>query len=352
MRQVAMATAAALMLAGAARAETLIYLGEYKFNDPTLTVMGPGGAGAAELVGIVPAQDWLVVGVQVDPAAGRIYWTHGSFNDGRIRSADFDGSNQLTIASGLTNPRGLALDAAGGRVYWSDTQDNRIYRRAIAGGPIEPIATLNRQPGRPTLDLANGKVYFGTFDALGTGDIRRANLDGSNAETLFGGLYTPEAVALDLAAGKIYWVDSNTSFVSNHVARANLDGTEREILYDGLPISSGFTGIGLDIPAGKLYWCDEITDAEKGVWEADLDGSGATRIWESPAGWNAGAMTVVVTAACPCDLDGDGDVGVTDFLALLGSWGPNPGHPADLDGDGAVGVTDFLSLLARWGPCP
>jgi hypothetical protein len=33
-------------------------------------------------------------------------------------------------------------------------------------------------------------------------------------------------------------------------------------------------------------------------------------------------------------------------------WGPNPGDPADFDGDGVVGVTDFLQLLAHWGPCP
>ncbi|MHC5008209.1 MAG: hypothetical protein ACYTGF_12700, partial [Planctomycetota bacterium] len=55
---------------------------------------------------------------------------------------------------------------------------------------------------------------------------------------------------------------------------------------------------------------------------------------------------------CPWDLDGDGDVGVTDFLALLAAWGPNPGDPADFDGDDIVGITDFLALLAAWGPCP
>ena len=54
---------------------------------------------------------------------------------------------------------------------------------------------------------------------------------------------------------------------------------------------------------------------------------------------------------CPADLDGSGDVGITDFLQLLGAWGPNPGHPADLDGDGVVGITDFLQLLAAWGGC-
>jgi T5SS/PEP-CTERM-associated repeat protein len=52
------------------------------------------------------------------------------------------------------------------------------------------------------------------------------------------------------------------------------------------------------------------------------------------------------------DIDGDGIVGVTDFLALLAAWGPCPDPPdpcpADLDGDGAVGVEDFLILLANW----
>lgn len=57
------------------------------------------------------------------------------------------------------------------------------------------------------------------------------------------------------------------------------------------------------------------------------------------------------TAPCPADLDGDGAVGVTDFLDLLAQWGTDPGGPPDLDGDGDVGVTDFLELLAAWGPC-
>ncbi len=58
-----------------------------------------------------------------------------------------------------------------------------------------------------------------------------------------------------------------------------------------------------------------------------------------------------IGTVCPGDIDGDGEVGITDFLALLAAWGPNPGHPADLDGDGTVGITDFLALLANWGAC-
>jgi 3-phytase len=52
------------------------------------------------------------------------------------------------------------------------------------------------------------------------------------------------------------------------------------------------------------------------------------------------------------DLDGDGSVGITDFLLLLAAWGPCPDPPdpcpADLDRNGIVGVTDFLILLSHW----
>ncbi|MHC4100726.1 MAG: S8 family serine peptidase [Planctomycetota bacterium] len=52
------------------------------------------------------------------------------------------------------------------------------------------------------------------------------------------------------------------------------------------------------------------------------------------------------------DLDGDGVVGITDFLVLLGAWGHCPSGPGcigDINGDGEVGVSDFLIMLATWG---
>ncbi len=61
----------------------------------------------------------------------------------------------------------------------------------------------------------------------------------------------------------------------------------------------------------------------------------------------------ILGGAVPGDLDGDGLVGITDFLLLLSLWGPcdDPCPPAclgDLDGDCTVGITDFLILLANW----
>ena len=55
-------------------------------------------------------------------------------------------------------------------------------------------------------------------------------------------------------------------------------------------------------------------------------------------------------SSCPWDCgDGDGIVGIVDFLALLAEW-KQVGTPCDFDG-GGVGIVDFLELLTNWGAC-
>ena len=65
-------------------------------------------------------------------------------------------------------------------------------------------------------------------------------------------------------------------------------------------------------------------------------------------------LTTVPVNICPWDCAGDEDanVGITDFLALLGQWG-ELGSSCDF-GAGAPGVdiNEFLLLLANWGACP
>ena len=61
---------------------------------------------------------------------------------------------------------------------------------------------------------------------------------------------------------------------------------------------------------------------------------------------------VALNCNCPHDLDADGNIGVSDLLGLLASWGPCKDCPADFDGNNNVGVSDLLTLLANWGPCP
>ena len=55
---------------------------------------------------------------------------------------------------------------------------------------------------------------------------------------------------------------------------------------------------------------------------------------------------------CPADIDGNGDVGTNDILAILADWSAScEGCDADLDGDGDVDVDDLLTVVSNFGPC-
>jgi hypothetical protein len=53
----------------------------------------------------------------------------------------------------------------------------------------------------------------------------------------------------------------------------------------------------------------------------------------------------------PTDADatGDGIVGTTDFIALIGQYGSTTGGTADFTGDTIVGTTDYILLLSQYG---
>jgi 3-phytase len=78
--------------------------------------------------------------------------------------------------------------------------------------------------------------------------------------------------------------------------------------------------------------------------------------WEAIAGASAPPLSIDTTwdpRGLRGDINGDGSVGVVDFLLLLAAWGPCPAPPeacpADVDRNGVVGVSDFLILLSHWG---
>ena len=68
-----------------------------------------------------------------------------------------------------------------------------------------------------------------------------------------------------------------------------------------------------------------------------------------------GAGTMTLTYSCDADLNGDGQINLTDLSTLLSNFGVGSGATramGDLSGDGAVDLTDLAQLLAAFGlPC-
>ena len=251
-------------------------------------------------------ENFLRLPMGMDAAGDKIYWTDATRD--RIRRANLDGSNVedvvLTRTIGgqslggpATTPRDVALDLTSDppKMYWVDAgtlnlEEGKIWRANLDGSSPEALVTTGLvNPQSIALDVAGGKMYWtdsGTGGPNGLEDdkIQRANLDGSNVETLLtfqNQLRVPRGIALDVAAGKMYWTD----IVRDRIRRANLDGTEAEDLIltrtiAGQSLAGSATtprDIALDLTSDppKMYWVDAgTTNVNDGkIWRANLDGS-------------------------------------------------------------------------------
>ena len=150
---------------------------------------------------------------------------------------------------GISDPSAVA---GRGKVYW--TELGRIRRANLDGSGAEVLVEQGLvEPGSIALDLAAGKMYW-TDNGDGAQKIQRANLDGTGAKTLLtsdDGLQDPVGIALDAAAGKMYWMDRSRKVIQ----RANLDGTQLKPVIN-LGSDSHPYQLALDVTAGKMYWND------------------------------------------------------------------------------------------------
>ena len=132
----------------------------------------------------------------------------------------------------------------GGKIYWTTLVETsgKIQRANLDGSNIESLVTGLDYPRGLPLDVAGGKIYWTEDGRM----IRRANLDGSNSESLVTGLDSPSGLGLDMSGGKIYWVGGWAGMIR----RANLDGSNIESLVTGL---ADPRGLALDV-VGRKEW--------------------------------------------------------------------------------------------------
>ena len=155
---------------------------------------------------------------------------------------------------------------------------------------VQPLqARVGSQSGNPDFD-GSGLVDFSDFllfvSKFGArqGDERyegRFDLDG-DGEVAFGdflrfvGQFGKE---VPKAMGKIYWTDSGTGnptpMQDDKIQRADLDGSNVETLLTFENFLRLPFGIALDVAGGKMYWTDPTRDR---IRRANLDGSGVEDI--------------------------------------------------------------------------
>jgi parallel beta-helix repeat protein len=149
------------------------------------------------------------------------------------------------------------------QIYWTDADNSgqataKVWRANLDGTNAQTLVTpggLN--PRFIDLDEAGGKMYWTDI-----GRIDRANLDGTGVVTLVTGLPAPVGIAIDVPGGKLYWTDES----ANKIQRANLDGTGVQDLMTGL---DGPRGLALDLVNRKMYWT--TIGATKRIQRANME---------------------------------------------------------------------------------
>jgi hypothetical protein len=154
-----------------------------------------------------------------------------SANDGFIERADFDGKNVTHIVppGGTFTPKQLQLDEKSRKLYWCDREGMRVMRANLDGSNIETLVDTSEGDSRPGKEIRKWCV----------------------------------GIALDVEAGKVYWTQKGPDNAGDgRIFRANLEipkgqtaanRKDIELLYEGLPEP---IDLELDLANRTIYWTD------------------------------------------------------------------------------------------------
>ncbi len=233
----------------------------------------------------------------------------------------------------MATPGGAAVE-----VVWNDAAAEHLLFE-VADAPTG----LELDPDDWTLHLSN------TTTAFVEGPPKVAVTDPEPG----GSLQSRAGMSISITFHKDVVVDaSHVSIVGDVTGPAALTFS-----YDGGPHTVTLIAAApLPLDSYTLTVQDGISDVAVGLaLDGELSDPSDPQALPSGDGLPGGSAVIRFAVNPLGDLDGDGTVGISDFLTLLARWGPCPGPcppscDADLDGDCNVGITDLLMLLANWGP--
>ncbi|MBV8755358.1 MAG: 3-hydroxyacyl-CoA dehydrogenase [Hyphomicrobiales bacterium] len=154
-----------------------------------------------------------------------------------------------------------------GRLFVLELNAGLIHTMNPDGSEKKTIVSNCRLPDGIAVDVAAGHIFWTNMGVpnLNDGSIERADLDGGNRKVIVppGGTYTPKQMHLEKASGKLYWCDRE----GMRVMRANLDGSQVETLVEAgrgdenrRDQTRHCVGITVDPKLGKIYWTQKGPD--------------------------------------------------------------------------------------------
>lgn len=300
-----------VMIITSAAAPTPAATAYYAFGDDLLSI-GVDGSGAAVVNdGPGDGMTTYIVDVDFDPAANLLFWVERSlFFDDTLKVKDFNSGTVSTVAT-AREITGLDTDPVNQTVYFTDAGVdlinaialNRVYRvdypTVSANAPV-PVYDA----GGTTIvydvavNPATGQIFITQTPILGDpiqSAIIVAGLDGSNPQTLLdstdGLLGIAAMMDVDVINNRLYWTNGY------QIQAANTDGSGFGTVYTS---SQQPVGIAVDPAAGLLYYNEGDQDGNISLKKIGTDGSTPTLI------------TAVGNTAFPSGVTTDSDQKLSD----------------------------------------
>ena len=148
--------------------------------------------------------------------------------------------------------------------YWIDAKTDTLQH--FVDNAVENLLPRVQNATRLAVDAAAGKLYWTEKTGKRTGKIQAVNLDGTNTQLVRNLTSVPLNLTLDITAGKLY-----LSNAWGKIQRMNLDGSNfQPNLITGLKAPQNLV---LDSADGHLYWTEQTGKTTGKIQRANLDGS-------------------------------------------------------------------------------
>ena len=279
----------------------------------------------------------------------------------------------LRVVAGIGLATAVSTPVLADVVVLTPSRDNTMFSNGNSNGLGNAIFS-GRTGGFGGFNIQRGLLAFSVADSLGAGStiisarlemvliqtsvkggqeshaLHRLSADWGEGTSIAGGGTGAPPTAGDATWTHTFypdqfWLVSGGDFSTTISASQTVGTALGSYTWGSTPQMVADVQAWLDNPLSAFGWV---------LIGNEVDANTAKKFASRDAGDAAVHPMLVIEFApppCPWDCgDGDGIVGIVDFLALLGEWGAI-GTPCDLDG-GGVGITDFLDLLGNWGACP
>jgi hypothetical protein len=205
-----------------------------------------------------------VFSTKIDPIEGKIYfWDFATKQFHRLPLA---GGALENVWMGDTQQ--WAFDPAAHRMYTECTGLSNICAFDVATPATNVKLVSPASVAALEVDLFQRKIYWSDVSTTMDRQIRRANLDGSQAENVIGtGSFAPESLVVDGQRQKLYYYGTGS------IAEIDLVTRTQKTLINAPSVD--VSGVTLDVRAGKIYWSERAAGR---VQRANLDGSGTESV--------------------------------------------------------------------------